>query len=99
MMDFRGNTVLIEKGEISFLHFPKGDVLYTSKDKEMREVQLQKALSLGNLNHHKVKIHFQDIEGYKRVETTIWGITETMVILKKNVIIPISRINEIEFIY
>lgn len=98
MVNIEESTVLIDKEEINLLHFPKEDVLYSAADKVEREIELKKALSLGNLDHFKVKIFFQDIEGFKSVETTIWGLTNTRVILKKGVTIPISRINGIEFI-
>ncbi|MDG1915140.1 MAG: hypothetical protein P8I55_11200 [Crocinitomix sp.] len=91
-------ALMIDKSEIGFLHFPKEDVLYSFSDKVDREKELKKALSLGNLDHFKVKINFQDIEGFKNVETTIWGLTNTRVILKKGVTIPIARVNGIEFI-
>ncbi len=98
MSKIKERGTLIEKEEIAFLHFPKEDVLHVSSDKKDRESELKKALSLGNLDHFKVKIYFQDIEGYKSVDTTIWGLTNTNVILKKGVTIPIARINGIEFI-
>ena len=98
MVNIEESTVLIDKEEINLLHFPKEDVLYRTADKIKREEELKKALSLGNLNHFKVKIFFEDIEGAKSVDTTIWGLTTTSVILKKGVTIPISRVNGIEFI-
>jgi len=91
-------AVRIDKAEIPYLHFPKEDVIQSSFDKQKRLDALNKALSLGNLDHFKVKIYFQDIAGLKQVETTIWGLTTKSVILKKGVVIPIARISEIEFI-
>ncbi|MFT5822892.1 MAG: hypothetical protein ACI8ZM_004149 [Crocinitomix sp.] len=98
MIKTQEKITLIDKAEIALLHFPKEDVLYRAADKIKREVELKKALSLGNLNHFKVKIFFEDIEGTKSVDTTIWGLTTTSVILKKGVTIPIARVNGIEFI-
>ena len=39
----------------------------------------------------------EDIEGLKKVETTIWGFTDKNVILKKTTIIPIRCIHEVKF--
>lgn len=52
-------------------------------------------MSIGNLEHDKVIILFQDIQGLKKVNTTIWGVTDKEIILKKGVIIPIHRIENI----
>lgn len=53
-------------------------------------------MHLGN-NKIKVKIIFQDSEGKKVVDTSIWGITEQNIILKGTTIIPIRSIHEIKF--
>ncbi len=86
------NVQPIEKEQIKFLTFPKEDVLNKRKDQIDRILELQRALSLGNLERHKVKIVFVDNEGFKKVETTIWGITDKEVILKQATIIPLERI-------
>lgn len=56
---------------------------------------LDRALSLGNLEHLKIKIYFEDDTSKKVVETTIWGVTEERVILKQGVVIPVKRIHKI----
>ncbi|MEW7288959.1 hypothetical protein [Aquimarina sp. 2304DJ70-9] len=91
-METRDKVQDIEKEEIQFLHFPKDEVLDNKRDKKMRNLTLKRALSLGNLEHVKVKIIFADEEGVKKVETTIWGITDKVVILKRSVVIPLERI-------
>jgi hypothetical protein len=82
----------IEKEEIKNLSFPKEEVLKTKSEQEDRAVILKRALSLGNLEQVKVKIVFQDSIGRKSVETTIWGLTTTGVILKESTVIPLNRI-------
>ena len=89
------SAVLIEKEAITHLHFPKEDVLFEKEDLDLRYEKLNNALSIGNLEHEKVIILFQDIQGLKKVETTIWGVTDKEIILKKGVIIPIHRIENI----
>ncbi|SEM29457.1 hypothetical protein SAMN04487910_4658 [Aquimarina amphilecti] len=86
------NVQSIEKEQIKFLTFPKEDVLNKRKDQIDRILELQRALSLGNLERQKVKIVFVDNKGLKKVETTIWGITDKEVILKQATIIPLERI-------
>ncbi|HLC83124.1 MAG TPA: hypothetical protein VJI69_04775 [Bacteroidia bacterium] len=87
--------VLIEKENISGLKFPDTDVL-TSKDEiKMRFSNLERALKLGNLEHNKIKIVFEDSGGLKQVNTTVWGVTDKRVILKQGVVIPIHRIHEV----
>ncbi len=85
----------IAKEKIETLKFPNDEVL---KDKDLikeREFELNRALALGNLEHTKIKIYFEDDKSRKLVETTVWGVTDKRVILKKGVVIPINRVNKI----
>lgn len=84
----------VEKEQISTLHFPNGDVLSDRDAKKQRHSDLQRALSLGNLEHSKIKIYFEDDQSKKVVHTTVWAVTDKSVILKKGVGIPINRIYE-----
>lgn len=87
---------LIDKENISGLKFPDSDVL-TSKDQiKIRLANLDKALKLGNLEHGKIKIIFEDSEGIKQVDTTVWGVTDKRVILKQGAVVPIHRIHEVK---
>lgn len=97
-MDAIYKSLLILKEDVASLHFPKEDVLFLKDDQKKREKRLQDAITLGNIEHEKVKIIFQDIEGLKRVETTIWAVTDKAVVLKKGVVIPIHRIVSIELL-
>lgn len=87
--------VLIEKENISELKFPDMDVLTSKDEVKMRFTNLERALKLGNLEHNKIKIIFEDSEGIKQVNTTVWGVTDKRVILKQGVVIPIQRIHEV----
>jgi hypothetical protein len=97
-MESKIKSLLVEKEEVYSLHFPQDDVLFLKDDQARRKKRLDDAISLGNIEHEKVKILFQDIEGFKRVETTIWGVTDKSIILKKGVVIPIHRIVKIDLI-
>lgn len=83
---------IVEKEQIQFLRFPKEDVLKEKSAKQDRFINLNRALYLGNLEQEKVRITFQDDSGIKRVETTIWGVTDKSVILKRYTLIPLERI-------
>ena len=91
------NTVfeLVDKEIITSLNFPKEDVLEDKEDIAERRNDLDRALSLGNLEHVKIKIYFEDDMSKKMVETTIWGVTEERVIFKQGVVIPVKRIHKI----
>ena len=86
------NSEIIEKESIDKLHFPVTDVLVDKEEINQRNSDLDRALSLGNLEHSKIKIYFEDDQSKKVVETTIWGVTDKRVILKQGVVIPINRI-------
>ena len=86
---------LIDKELITALNFPKQDVLEDKEEIVGRKNDLDRALALGNLEHVKIKIYFEDDASKKLVETTIWGVTDNRVILKQGVVIPVNRIHRI----
>ena len=99
MTDITNNSekpVSIEKEHISGLKFPDNDVLHSKDEIKMRIANLDRAMKLGNIEHNKMKIIFEDSIGKKQVETTVWGVTDIRVILKQGVVIPINRIHEIK---
>lgn len=90
-------ATVVAKEEISSFKFPKEDVL---KDKERQKElknSIEKGMKLGNSYKGKVRIVFEDNEGLKSVETTIWGFTDKNILLKQTTLIPIRRVHEIKF--
>lgn len=83
---------IIEKEDIASLKFPATDVLEEANEIKTRIGEINRALSLGNLEHSKIKIFFEDNESKKIVNTTVWAVTDKNVILKQGVMIPIHRI-------
>lgn len=90
------NFVQIEKEEVGKLHFPKEEVLEDAKAISLRKSDVDRAITLGNLEHHKVKIYFADETGEKVVNTTIWAVTDSVIVLKQHVTIPVNRIIKLE---
>jgi uncharacterized protein (UPF0248 family) len=88
--------VLIDKEIVSELRFPVGDVLQHATHIENRRSEIERAVYLGNTEHAKVRILFEDAVGYKQVETTLWASTDNRVILKGGMVIPIHRIREVK---
>ena len=82
----------IDKEDIALLKFPTTDVLDDVDEIKTRISEINRALSLGNLEHSKIKIFFEDDESKKIVDTTVWGVTDKNVMLKQGVMIPIHRI-------
>ena len=91
-----GSFKAIEKEQVSTLSFPHQEVLTDDADKSERQRALERALKLGNLERSKVKIYFEDANEKLYTHTTIWGVTEERVILKKGVYIPNHRIYKID---
>ncbi|SNR15056.1 hypothetical protein [Tenacibaculum jejuense] len=91
-MKLNNSVQNVEKEQIKYFKFPKTEVLAQRNEQINRKIELNRALSLGNLERQKVKIVFVDQDGYKRVETTVWGVTDKAVILKKSTLIPLQRI-------
>jgi hypothetical protein len=82
----------IEKENIHSLRFPNNDVLQDKDAIFQRNSDLNRAQSLGNLEHSKIKIFFEDNQSKKVVETTVWAVTDNQVVLKQGIGIPINRI-------
>ena len=87
---------LIDKEIISSLVFPSEEILTDLEEIKERSMAIEKAISLGNLEHLKIMIYFTDNISKRRVNTTIWAVTDKAIVLKQNVIIPIHRINKLE---
>ncbi|MCH2225503.1 MAG: hypothetical protein MK066_12100 [Crocinitomicaceae bacterium] len=84
---------IIEKELISSLSFKNGD--FVDQHPNLRQ-QIEEATRLGNAYHSKVSIYFQDDQGPKRVDTTIWAHGSKYICLKGGVWLPIDRIIEIK---
>lgn len=84
--------MVIEKERVSELKFPQEEVLMDSQAIAERNLSLKRALILGNAEKGKTKITFKDEEGVKAIETTVWGVTDSRIILKYGSVIPINRI-------
>ena len=83
---------IIDKEDIALLKFPATDVLEDDNEIKTRIGEINRALALGNLEHSKIQIFFEDSESKYKVDTTVWAVTDKNVVLKQGVRIPISRI-------
>lgn len=92
------NPILVEKEDIENFVFPKEEVLDTPESIKERARKIDRATTLGNIDHVKIKIIFKDSEAVKQVKTTIWASTENNIVLKKGVIIPVYRILDVHLI-
>lgn len=89
------NIITIEKELLDKIHFPHEEVLSDAEHIGVRKYDAQRAMKLGNLYNDKVKIVFEDTEGVKMVETTVWGMTDSYLIFKRGMTLPLHRIHEI----
>lgn len=89
---------IVEKETVRKMVFPREEVLKSVESAKERRNLLERATILSNLYHNKVKIVFEDRDGTKMVDTTIWATTEAAIMLKGGVVIPIHRIHAIELI-
>lgn len=90
--------IIVSKESIAELTFPNTEVLDKSDLIENRQKELERATTLGNVEHSKIKIIFEDDKGLKQVETTIWATTDKRIILKGGVVIPINRIHLVKIL-
>jgi len=90
------NITTIQKELLDSIQFPKQEVLSSAKQIEQRTSEAKRAMKLGNSSdNNKVKIVFEDTVGKKMVETTVWGVTEKYILLKRGMSLPLHRIHEI----
>ena len=89
----------VNKETINTINFKHTEVLHDLSLITERRLKLEKALHLGNLYKHHVRISFVDKHNttYK-TEATVWAVTEKYVILKSHMMIPICSISEVELI-
>ncbi|HSY76150.1 MAG TPA: hypothetical protein VK890_04795, partial [Bacteroidia bacterium] len=80
---------------IEKLNFPEQEVLLSQEEINHRQYEAERAMKLGNYFKDKVKIIFEDSEGMKMVETTIWGVIDRRLLLKRGLILPLYRVHEI----
>jgi hypothetical protein len=95
MSELTETPLLINRESLSGLQYPEEEVLDSNEKKEKRFTDIKRGLLLGNNFKNKVKIIFEDKEGPKELQTTIWGVTDKRVILKEGHVIPIHRIHKI----
>jgi hypothetical protein len=86
----------IEKERISALRFSDPSTVH-GDGKELRR-KLELATRMGNIDHVKVRILFQDDDGPKFTETTIWATSEKHIVLKGGVTIPFRRVIDVRLI-
>ena len=59
--------------------------------------KLRAAQRLGNEFKSKTTIVFQTQDGPKRIETTVWSLTEQYIQIKNGVLIPLKSILKVDF--
>ena len=88
---------LIERQDLSGLHFEDGDVHGSEELGHVRWQLLHKATFEGNVEERKVTIYVTAQEGHFAIHTTLWACTEDKVVFKNGEELPIRVINAVEF--
>ena len=88
----------VDKADLLSMSFTHIEVLTSTKDQVKRKINLMKSLTLGNLYKQHVHLSFKDKGGViLKTTATVWAVTESYVILKGGLHIPIKSISEIDF--
>ena len=90
------NATLIPKEDIATLQFPRQPLLLSEHERRRIMERMHEATRLGNSEHGKCRIIFEDAEGIKAVETTIWTYDPDNIVLKYGMSIPVSRVLSID---
>lgn len=92
------SVITVPKETIGAVAFAAQDVLSDSTQVAERQSRLLRAMSLGNLYHHKVTITYQLHQQItQRVEATVWAVTDQRVVLKGGRVIPIHAIERVDW--
>lgn len=91
------NAQIIPKEQISSLRFPRQPLALSERERTVILKNMAKTTRLGNAEHGKCRIVFQDDEGVKAVETTIWTFDPENIVLKYGMVIPVARVISVEF--
>ncbi|MEZ4740369.1 MAG: hypothetical protein R2818_13665 [Flavobacteriales bacterium] len=91
------NAQIIPKEQISSLRFPRQPLVLSERERSVILKNMARATRLGNAEHGKCRIVFQDDEGVKAVETTIWTFDPENIVLKYGMVIPVARVISVEF--
>ncbi len=83
---------LIEKEELSQYHLIKTE----TDNKNVTKEKLERALRLGNEFKAKTVITFQTEDGPKKIETTVWSVTDEFIQIKGGVALPLYSLINIE---
>lgn len=90
------DIIKIDKLQVSSQSFCPSEILQNPADRSKRQYDLRRALSLGNLYKHSVKICFVSARGEQlETEATVWAVTENHVLLKGGNHIPIRSIYQV----
>ena len=89
---FLEKTTLVDNKQSKILEFPKINVLEHKIEQVNEFIRQRKVFFLRNLNKEKFEIFFTDHTGLKRVEASIWTVSEKAIILKNTTIVPFSDI-------
>jgi len=82
---------LIQKEEVVNYHFIPVD----KKESNVTKDKLERALRLGNEFKSKTVISFLTDQGPKKIETTVWTLTEDYIQIKGSVSIPLKSLIDI----
>ncbi len=88
-------TQVIEKESIPSLHFPNEPVEKSNDQLLILKKKLRRSMILGNIHRTKMRIIFEDEDGVKEVQTTIWAVGDRNIVLKRGIIIPIHRLIDV----
>lgn len=90
------NVLIIPKEQVSSLRFPRQSLMLTEVERSGILQSMEEATRLGNAEHGKCRIVFQDDEGLKAVETTIWTFDPENIVLKYGMVIPVARVVSVD---
>lgn len=75
-------TMLVDDDKVKLLKFPKINVLEHEIEKVNEFIRQRKVFFLRNLNKEKFQIFYTDHTGLKKVEASVWTLSEKTIIFR-----------------
>jgi hypothetical protein len=89
---FLNKNPLVDDKKLKLLEFPVINVLEHEIEKVNEFIRQRKVFFLRNLNKEKFQIFYTDHSGLRKVEASVWTLSEKAIILRNTKVVPFSNI-------
>jgi len=89
---FLNKAMFVDDNKVKLFEFPKINVLEHEIEKVNEFIRQRKVFFLRNVNKEKFQIFYTDHTGLKKVEASVWTLSEKSIIFRDTREVPFSNI-------